>query len=263
MDRQSFEDLRSEGQRIEDELNGFDFTLDDAEGIDSIDSNDDDGHVFNEYGEIEDDLPVNEDDLSIDDSSEDSTTPTTQSLPFALNHPATQQHPQLSNSWLKRSYLAPNETDKEFELFKIFCRNPGGRSMDYISRLSHIQPSALNRIAKKNSWKRRASDYDTAELAAKVKQAETSRHKDHIRRLDKYREEQEALGQQITSNAARIALLANSTLAKLLDEDTMLGVRDLPAMLNAAAKLAEVGKNLQSSALGVDNLLAALEEGED
>lgn len=260
MDRTSFDDLHDEGKRIEDELNGFDFTLNDDDSIDDLDSS-----SLNEYGEVKDDDEiVDVDDVFIGNVEEqDPITHTTQSSPFSLQTHTTSTLPKLKSSWLKRSYLAPNETDKEFELFKIFCRNPGGRSIDYISRLSHIQPSALNRIAKKNNWKRRSSDYDTAELAAKVQQAENSRHDEHVRKLDRYREEQEALGQQITSNAARIALLANSTLAKLLDEEATLGVRDLPAMLNAAAKLAEVGKNLQSSALGVDNLLAALEEGED
>jgi exopolyphosphatase/pppGpp-phosphohydrolase len=66
----------------------------------------------------------------------------------------------------------------------------------------------------------------------------------------------------MTTNAARIALIANQTLARLLEAEASLDVKDLPSMLNAAAKLAEVGKNLQSSALGVDSLLSALEEGE-
>jgi hypothetical protein len=48
----------------------------------------------------------------------------------------------------------------------------------------------------------------------------------------------------------------------MLDSEQNLDVRDLPSMLNAASKLAEVGKNLQSNALGVDQLLAAIEESE-
>ena len=49
----------------------------------------------------------------------------------------------------------------------------------------------------------------------------------------------------------------------MLDEDRTLDARDLPGMLNVAAKLADVGKNLQSTALGVDNLLVALEEADE
>ena len=134
MDRTSFDDLNDEGKRIEDELNGFDFTLnDDDDSIDDLDSS-----SLNEYGEVEDDDEiVDTDDVFIENVEEQNPiTHTTQSSPFSLQTHTTNPLPKLKSSWLKRSYLAPNETDKEFELFKIFCKNPGGRSMDYISRLS-------------------------------------------------------------------------------------------------------------------------------
>ena len=134
MDRTSFDDLNDEGKRIEDELNGFDFTLnDDYDSIDDLNSS-----SLNEYGEVEDDDEiVDTDDVFIGNVEEQNPiTHTTQSSPFSLQTQTTDTLPKLKSSWLKRSYLAPNETDKEFELFKIFCKNPGGRSMDYINRLS-------------------------------------------------------------------------------------------------------------------------------
>jgi hypothetical protein len=218
---------------------------------------------LNEYGEIEDDLEdtLNEENF-IDNSLED-TSPTTQVPSIAVQDTLTTNSINTKgNSWVKRSYLALNETDKEFELFKLYCMYGGGRSLQYISTVSNVTPSVLSKLSSKNSWKRRAEDYDRAELVKKMQQLQTSKHELHIRKLDKYREEQEALGQQLTLNAARIAFLANSTLSKMLDEDRELDARDLPGMLNVAAKLADVGKNLQSTALGVDNLLVALEEAE-
>ncbi|MFN9912112.1 MAG: hypothetical protein ACK53L_05990, partial [Pirellulaceae bacterium] len=89
-----------------------------------------------------------------------------------------------------------------------------------------------------------------------------SKHKLHMQKLEVYREEQEALGKQLSLNAARIAFLANSTLSKMLSEEQNLDVRDLPSILNTASKLAEVGKNLQGGALGVEQLLNAIEESE-
>lgn len=215
------------------------------------------GMDVNEYGELEDDTEGD----SIED--QENTTLVTEDTQIALQStPTTSQHSLKGNSWVKRSYLATNETDREFELFKIYCMYGGGRSLQYISNVSNITTSVLNRLSTKNNWKRRAEDYDRAELVKKMKQVQTSRHELHLRKLEKYREEQEALGQQLTLNAARIALIANSTLSKMLDDERELDARDLPGMLNVAAKLADVGKNLQSSALGVDNLLAALDEAE-
>lgn len=231
---------------------------------------------LNEYGEIEGDLAslkdetfedtieeaLSEEDF-IDDDLED-TTPTTQDQPIAVRvEPNTHSSHPKGNSWAKRSYLAPNETDKEFELFKIYCMYGGGRSLQYISTVSNATPSALSKLSTKNNWRRRVEDFDRAQLVNKLKQVQTSKHELHLRKLEVYREEQEALGKQLTLNAARIAFLANSTLSKMLDEERDLDTRDLPGMLNVAAKLADVGKNLQSASLGVDNLLVALEEAEE
>jgi len=223
---------------------------------------------LNEYGELEDDSfedTVN-DVLESEDFIEEEfqgNISNTQDKTIALQDtPTTNSSAPTSTSWSKRSYLAPNETDKEFELFKIYCMYGGGRSLQYISNVSHATTSTLYKLSIKNNWKRRAEDYDRAQLVNKLKQVQTSKHELHIRKLEVYREEQEALGKQLTLNAARISFLANSALARMLDEDKQLDARDLPGMLNVAAKLADVGKNLQSTSLGVDNLLAAIEEAE-
>jgi hypothetical protein len=258
MNRSDFEDLNEMASALKDEFEEFD-----GEGM------------VNEYGEIEDDLETPEDNafadtlndvLSEDDFIDDTlkdTTPTTQDTSIAVRHtPTNTSSSTKGNSWAKRSYLAPNETDNEFQLFKLYCMNSGGRSLQYISTVSNITPSTLSKVSNKNNWRRRSEDYDRAELVKKMKQVQTSKHELHLRKLDKYREEQEALGQQLTLNAARIAYIANATLSKMLDSEQTLDARDLPGMLNVAAKLADVGKNLQSAALGVDNLLVALEEAE-
>jgi hypothetical protein len=93
-------------------------------------------------------------------------------------------------------------------------------------------------------------------------EVEGERHKLHLKKLEEYREQQEQIGQQLSLSAARIAYLANRKLTEMLDSDQNLDVRDMPSMLNAASKLAEVGKNLQGGALGVDQLLAAIEESD-
>lgn len=246
MNRSDFEDLDDMASRLKDEFDEFN------------------GNNVNEYGEIEEDQSLNAEDGNVEDYRHQANTLNTKDQPFALPTSPTTLHSssRKNDSWLKRSYLAPCESDKEFELFKLYCMYGGGRSLQYISTVSNATLSVLNKLSTKNNWKRRAEDYDRAELVKKIKQSQTSKHELHIKKLEKYREEQEALGQQLTLNAARIAFLANSALSKMIDEERTLDARDLPGMLNVAAKLADVGRNLQSSSLGVDNLLAALEEAE-
>ena len=254
MNSQDFEHLNEAADTLRNDLQGFTNEGETEEVTGNL----------NEYGEIEDDGVEGDEGETFKDVLEealmDDAPPTTKDS-LAVRHTLTTTT-SSSNSWDKRSYLATNETDKEFELFKLYCMHGGGRSLQYISMVSNVTPSVLNKLSAKNSWKRRTEDYDRAELVKKMKQSQDAKHDLHIRKLEKYRQEQEALGQQLTLNAARIALLANSTLSRMLDDDKPLDTRDLPGMLNVAAKLADVGKSLQSSALGVDNLLIALEEAD-
>lgn len=210
--------------------------------------------AFNEYGEIEDVDTIDPDTHTIDenyDASQSSVIPHKQHQSQENNN---------NQSWLRSSKLAPHETDREFEMFNVFLTCGGGRSILYISQICNLSHSVVVKVSKRNNWQVRAADYDRYQLSLKLKEAESARHRQHLQKLENYREQQEVLGHQLSVNAGRIAFLANLKLSQMLDREEQLDIRELPSLLNTASKLAEVGRNLQSSALGVDQLLVAIEE---
>jgi hypothetical protein len=272
------DDFESNAADFEDSIADIESLLTDDLGIDdgTLDDIDESLNV-NEYGEIEDepseDEPLEDEPsedgnvdntLDVNSSNFNDETPTSQST--NISHPANPTQnpstPLLAKTWSKRSKLAPNETDKEFEMFKVYCMYGGGRSHQYVSQITNFGLSSIRSIAQRNQWARRSGDYDRWQLSRRIQESQDSKHKLHMQKLEVYREEQEALGKQLSLNAARIAFLANSTLSKMLSEEQNLDVRDLPSILNTASKLAEVGKNLQGGALGVEQLLNAIEESE-
>lgn len=170
-----------------------------------------------------------------------------------------------SNTLFAKSYAhmqggATSETQKEFHIFNFYLNCGGGRSIPYVAATFNLQESRLHTIAKKNYWKERASDYDIDLLQEKLKLEQESRAIEHKKRLEEYRLQQEFLGRNLSANAAKLAALSQKTLDEYLQEERKLDIRDIPSILNSAAKIAEVGKNLQSGALGVEQLLVALEE---
>ena len=166
-------------------------------------------------------------------------------------------------TWERLSRLARNESEKEFELYNFWMGLGRGRSIKYLAITYNLPESHIDKIATKNNWIRRGGDYDRFQLQERLKLEQDERAKIHKERLEDYRLQQEFLGRSLSSDAAKLAALVNSSLDSLLREGRNLDVRDIPAILNAANKAAEVGRNLQSSALGVDQLLTALEEYED
>lgn len=166
-------------------------------------------------------------------------------------------------SWDFRSKLAQFETEKEFSIFSFWLESGRGRSKQHTAKVFNLTDSAMIKLSAKNNWDLRAADYDRYQLQLMVAADNTARAEEHKRKLEEYRMQQEFIGQSLSSDAAKIAALVSGTLNRMLEESTRIGVRDLPMLLNAANKAAEVGRNLQSSALGVDQLLTALEEVDD
>lgn len=168
----------------------------------------------------------------------------------------------VNKSYMKNGGGATSETDKEFELLKFYLSCGSGRSVTYIANTFNLQDNKVLAISKKNYWAERASDYDIDMLQQKLKLEQDSRAIEHKKRLEAYRLQQEFLGRNLSANAAKLAALSQRTLDEYLENDRSIDIRDIPSILNSAAKIAEVGKNLQSGALGVEQLLVALEEAD-
>lgn len=165
-------------------------------------------------------------------------------------------------SYFIRQGGAVAETQKEFQMFEFYLEAGSGRSTLYLANVFNLADNRINEIAKKNHWAERSSDYDRDMLAEKIRAEQNTRAIEHKRKLEQYRETQEFLGRSLTNDAAKLAMLASRTLDDYISTDRQIDMRDIPSILNSAAKIAEVGKSLQSGALGVEQLLVALEEAD-
>lgn len=166
-------------------------------------------------------------------------------------------------SYSYRSLLAPFESEKEFSMLNFWLQAGSGRSIKYISLTYNLPESAINKVAEKNNWAKRAADYDRDNLQLMLQQEKNQRAIEHKRKLEEYRLQQEFIGRSLSADAAKLAAIVSNTLDTYISENRQVDMRDLPALLNAANKAADIGRNLQSSSLGVDQLLTALEEYED
>jgi hypothetical protein len=185
-----------------------------------------------------------------------------QSLQFAQDSNSLLHEHLATKSFFIRQGGALNETQKEFELFQLYAKCGSGRSYNYISAIFNLQEPKVAQIAKRNNWGERVADYDRNEFANKLQLEKDARAIEHKRKLEEYRSQQEFLGRALSHDAAKLAQLANRTLDEYLSSERVIDMRDIPSILNSAAKVAEVAKSLQSNALGVEQLLVALEEAD-
>jgi Mor family transcriptional regulator len=199
---------------------------------------------------------------SLENEIDDEKDLNNQNISFAINVDEHLHSHLKGKSFLFRSGGAINESEKEFEIFAVYRDSGGGRSYTYIATLFNYNENRILQIAKKNNWAQRVADFDREQLVNSLALEKDARAIEHKRKLEVYRSQQEFLGRALSADAAKLAQLASRTLNSYLENDREIDLRDLPALLNSAAKIADVGKNLQSGALGVEQLLVALEEAD-
>jgi hypothetical protein len=205
---------------------------------------------------------MNSTNLQQDDNFDDEFNNDDESLQFAHDSNSLLHEHLNTKSFFIRQGGAVSESQKEFELFELYAKCGSGRSYNYISAIFNLQESRVAQIAKKNNWGERVADYDRNEFANKLQLEKDASAIEHKRKLEEYRSQQEFLGRALSHDAAKLAQLANRTLDDYLNSERVIDMRDIPSILNSAAKVAEVAKSLQSNALGVEQLLVALEEAD-
>jgi hypothetical protein len=197
-----------------------------------------------------------------DDSYEDSRLFDEGDETLSLEDPYAMNVNKL-NTWDFRGRLSPGEGEKEFEMFSLYRDSGSGRSTKYVSLTFNFAENRILKIAEKNCWAKRVADYDRHNLQLLLQEENSRRAIEHKKKLEEYRQTQEFIGRSLSANAAKLAAVANRTLDRVLREGENLDLRDVPGIIAAASKAADLGKNLQASSLGVDQLLAALEEVEE
>jgi hypothetical protein len=166
-------------------------------------------------------------------------------------------------SWDYRSRIAPREGEKDFAMFCLYRDSGSGRSTKYISLIYNLSETRILKIAARDNWGKRVADYDKYQLQLLMKEESSQRALEHKKKLEEYRLQQEFLGRSLTADAAKLAAIVSRSLDKFIAADADIDIKDVPGILAAASKAGDIGRNLQASSLGVDQLLAALEEVED
>jgi hypothetical protein len=204
------------------------------------------------------------DGVHLDDEQEESSESGTTMLTVQSAGEPAQNN--FAKPWAFRQLRAYNETRKEWDLFKYYCGCGESRSITHVAQLFGLRPASVLAISKKNNWALRSEAYDKFVLAKALRSEEKTRQAEHIRKLEVFRQQQEFLGASMTSSAAKIMHLAQRRLDNMLSKDgAMISEAQLSQLLSVATKIAETGKALTGTALGVDALLEAVEsnEGED
>jgi hypothetical protein len=174
---------------------------------------------------------------------------------------------------------ATTESKFEYSLFQYYLKlgisrslgmvfdfvNNSSGNLDGLTVPSKISVSfhKLKTIYKRNNWGERAKAYDFDNYNKDLIEAEKQREVEHREKLEEYRAKQEYIGAIASRNAAILLKMTNDKLVQMISSGETLRLEDLNSLGALAAKLADVGRNISSEALAVDQLLEVLESDEE
>lgn len=172
---------------------------------------------------------------------------------------------------------ATTESKFEYSLFQYYLKLGISRSLgmvfDFVNSGNLVEGTVPSKISvsfhklktiyKRNNWGERAKAYDFDNYNKDLIEAEKQREVEHREKLEEYRAKQEYIGAIASRNAAILLKMTNDKLVQMISSGETLRVEDLNSLGALAAKLADVGRNISSEALAVDQLLEVLESDEE
>ena len=172
---------------------------------------------------------------------------------------------------------ATTESKFEYSLFQYYLKLGISRSLgmvfDFVNSGNLVEGTVPSKISvsfhklktiyKRNNWGERAKAYDFDNYNKDLIEAEKQREVEHREKLEEYRAKQEYIGAIASRNAAILLKMTNDKLVQMITSGETLRVEDLNSLGALAAKLADVGRNISSEALAVDQLLEVLESDEE
>jgi hypothetical protein len=162
--------------------------------------------------------------------------------------------------WSFRSSLASTESWECYTRFKYFIEMGDDASLNKVAIRFGVSHGTIANASRKYQWRLRRDAYlehRGVELAEIQKQ---ERHNDHLERLESFRMRSEQVGLGLIGAGAQLLQTANISIAEMKKNGETLDRRLIAGALNASAKVAEVGRMLVAQSLGIDALMAGLDD---
>ncbi|MEA5474255.1 hypothetical protein VB716_08475 [Synechococcus sp. CCY9201] len=154
----------------------------------------------------------------------------------------------------------PDEPSRAYELFAVYLEAGPSRSIAEMARITGHSDSNLRRYATRFNWKHRAEAHDRELLGRVVTQSTEEREAEHRAQIRAFADQLTCRAARLGDVADRLIALATRSVQTMLDRGEDLDARLLPSVVNAAAALTTLTSDLQSRALGIDELMELLEE---
>ncbi|MBD2508982.1 hypothetical protein H6G91_17095 [Nostoc muscorum FACHB-395] len=151
------------------------------------------------------------------------------------------------------------DTSQSYETFCCFRDMGASRSLSKVAKDTNKNLSLVQRWSSKGNWKERALAFDVYVDETMVDMRLKQDVKEHVNKINRYRETHESLGWQSLDVAQSCLEIARNALSKWIDNPHLdFKPMDVKLIASTGVSAAEIGSTLLSNSLAVGRLLETL-----
>ena len=151
------------------------------------------------------------------------------------------------------------ESGKAYEAFLTYCELGRQRSVKKTAEVMGVNELALKDFCKKYNWVERAASFDADKVKARFADVRKEREEQHRAAIRKFREETERRAHDMGELAD---LMMEITIEKIQDmraQGELPSEQQLSNLAKTVGSLSEMTMNLKATALGIDELVDAVD----
>lgn len=173
----------------------------------------------------------------------------------------------MPNSWdHKQGYghkLGKSESAKAYKAFTCYLELGDQRSLRKVEAILGMGFNHLQDFQKHYAWTDRAAAYDAAQVKARFNEVRGNHAREHRAAIEAFRIEQERRAESMGMLADLMLDMTMDKLNAMRAGGEYISEQSIANVSRTVASLAEMSMNLKATALGVDDLAAALDVAED
>ena len=169
----------------------------------------------------------------------------------------------MANPWdHKQGYAhkgGKHESAKAYKAFTCYLELGDQRSLKKVERILGYGHEHLADMMKFYAWTDRAAAFDAAQVKARFNEVRENRAKEHREAIEKFRIEQERRAENMGQLADLMLDMTVDKMTAMRSAGEHISETSIANVARTVASLAEMSMNLKATALGVEDLTAALD----
>ena len=150
------------------------------------------------------------------------------------------------------------ETQNAYRAFRVYLELGSQRTAKQVAEIASESINNVHNWATRYNWTERSAYYDAHQVSLWGQQVKEEFETTHKEELLKFRKDQQRRAVSLGKVADLLIEVTSAKLEQMISEDDLIDSAQLAAVARTAGSLSEAAMNTAAAALGIDDLIEAI-----